>query len=215
MKRLVTSCWVLALCLVLQAQTNAWDRIDILCVVRDAQGHPVTNLTKDRLQVLDAGESRPILEFSRPTDRPQIETVTNGPNLYQDAYLAIMRTFRDSSQRRILVIEDTSPLRSSSPVTPARRWELIFFAERRGVVVYVVGDRGDLRLAAMAEETGGRVVASERDIQADLAAEYHLVAQPSPHAPDAGTFHTLEVRAGSHLRVQAPRSYYITPPWKD
>ena len=213
MKRLVASCWVPALCLLLQAQTNDWDRIDILCVVRDAQGHPVTNLTKDRLQVLDAGESRPILELSRPTDRPQIETVTNGPNLYQDAYLAIMRTFRDSSQRRILVIEDKPPLRASR-LTPARRWELILFAERRGVVVYVLGGDGG-PLTEMALETGGRVVASERAIQADLAAEYHIVAQPSQHAPNAGTFHLLEVRAGALLRVQAPRSYYITPPWKD
>jgi hypothetical protein len=213
-KRLVTSCGALALCLLLQAQTNDWDRIDILCVVRDAQGHPVTNLTKDRLEILDAGEARPILKFSRPTDRPQIERVANGPNLYQDAYLAIMRTFRESSQRRILVIEDQPPHRSPSTVTAARRWELIFLAERRGVVVYVLGGDGGT-LTDMALETGGRAVASERDIQGDLAVEYHIVGQPSPHATGTGTFHTLEVRAGSTLRVQAPRSYYIAPPWKD
>ena len=212
MKRL--GLWFFAMCLVLQAQTSNWNRIDILCIVRDAQGRPVTNLSKDRFQILDAGESRAILEFSRPTDRPQIETVSDGPNIYQDVYLAIMRKFSNSGQRKILVIEDKPTLRNPNPLPLVRRWELILLAERRGVIVYVLASGKDAPSADIAEQTGGRVVASERDIHADLAAEYRIVAQPPPHHAIAGAFNAVEVRAGG-LRVQAPHSYYITPPWAD
>ena len=223
MKRrgLVASCLgFLALCLVLQAQKKVdWNRIDILCLVRDAQGRPVTNVTKDHWQILDAGESRAILEFSRPTDRPQIETVSNSPNLYQDAYQAIWRKLGDSTKRKILVIDDRTPLGTATPLTVERHWELIFLSERRSVVIYVLGNRAHLAgtpLADMAEQTGGRVAASELEIQADLDAQYHIVAQPAEHGPKVGLFHTLEVRVSTKgLRVQAPHSYYITPPWPD
>ena len=163
-----------------------WNRIDILCVIRDAQGRPVTNMTKDRVQLLAAGEPRRILEFSRATDQPQIETIALGPTLYQDAYQAIMRKFSDSTRRKILVIKAPQ---MAVTLTTERRWELVFMAQRRGVVIYVDRGAADLAgsaLAALAEETGGRVVASERDIQADLAAQYHIVAEPPPHDPGTG-----------------------------
>jgi hypothetical protein len=210
-KRLVLSC-VLVSCLV-QAQQTSWNRIDILCVIRDAQGRPVTNLTRNRLQVLGAGEPRVIFEFSRPRDQPQIETVANGPNLYPDAYLAINRKFTDSNRRKILVIEDRAA--AADTLTVVRRWELIFMAERLGVVIYVVRGRACTALAALAEETGGRVVQSERDVQADLAAQYRIVAQAPPHDRIAGAYQTLEVRVATPgLRVQAPHNFYITPPWE-
>jgi hypothetical protein len=220
-KRVASGWWFLALCLVLQAQTNGWDRINILCLVRDSQGRPLTNLTKDRFEIVDAGVSRAILEFSRPNDHPQIETIANGPNLYHDGYRAIWRTFGPTTNRKILVIDDRPPLGTAIGTTPSgltseRRWELIFLAERRGVVIYLLANSSlaGTPLAAMAEETGGRVAASEHDIQADLAAQYHIVAEPPPHGPTAGAFHALEVRVGG-LRVQAPHSFYITPPWAE
>jgi hypothetical protein len=206
------------LCLV-QAQTADWDRIDFLCVIRDAQGRPVTNVTKDRLQVRSAGEPRAILEFSRPADQPQIETITNGPNVYQDAYFDIMRKFTDSERRKILVIEDRPLAAGVLPptLTVVRRWELIFLAERRGVVIYI--ERGGANpagspLAPLAEETGGRVVTSEREIQADVGAQYRIIAAPPLHDRNAGAYQTLEVRVPPGLRVQAPHNFYITPPWE-
>jgi hypothetical protein len=85
------------------------------------------------------------------------------------------------------------------------------------VVIYVeraVASGAAASLAALAEETGGRVVASEREIQADLAAEYRIVAAPPRHDKNAGAYQTLEVRiATPGLHVQAPHNFYITPPW--
>ena len=206
MKRLVAS----ALFLVMYLPAQAWDRIDFFCVIRDAQGRSVTNLTKDRVQILSAGEPRAILEFSHPTDQPWIETIASGPNIYADTYRAIARTFAGSDRRKILVIE----AQRASALTEVRRWELIFLAERRGVIIYVVSGATGSTLAPLAEETGGRVVASASEIQADLAAQYHIVAQAPPHAPKAGAYQTLEIRIGAGgLHAQAPRSFYITPPW--
>jgi hypothetical protein len=206
-KRLVP----LFLCVMLHAA--GWNRIDILCVIRDAQGRPVTNVTKDRVQLLAAGEPRRILEFSRATDQPQIETITLGPNVYQDAYQAIMRKFSDPTRRKILVIEEKLSPGSLTPLPLVWRWELIFLAERRGVIIYVLSHSDRLQpLADLAEETGGSVVLSERALQAELAAQYRIVAEP-PHDPGTGAYNTLEVRADG-LRAQAPHNLYITPPWE-
>ncbi|GEM_PF-5093600 len=199
------------------ARDNAWDRIDIYCVVRDAQGRAVTNLAKDRFQVFEAGTPRPIRQMARADAPPIVVHITSSENLYSDAYEILWRTFDRRPVRKILVV---SALAGAPPaaLTTVRRWELDFFAESRGSMIYVVGDPGRLahtELVALAEETGGRVVASERDVQDDLAAQYHIVADPSPHGGSriaAGVFHTLEVRVAG-ANVQAPRSFYLTPIW--
>jgi hypothetical protein len=213
----------LSLAICLHAQPGNWNRIDVLCVVRDAHSRPIANLTKDRFQVLDGGETRSILEFSRAVDQPQIETVVNGSSLYADAYFAIWRKLAASQRRKILVLDDRRPVGSGTGVppvslTPERQWELILMAERRHVVIYVLGDTRitGTPLGNIAAQTGGRVVTSERELRADLDAQYHIVAQPSAHGADTGVFRSLEVRvsaAGS--QVQAPHAYYITPPWSD
>ena len=46
-----------------------------------------------------------------------------------------------------------------------------------------------------------------------FVAEPGLVAVPAQLQPGAGRFQALEIRAPKGLQVQAPRDYYIAPPW--
>lgn len=179
--------------------TPAWDQIDILCVVRDAQGRALTNLTQDRFQVFDAGEARPITAFARATGKAHIITIDNP----EGAYLAIMRQFNDADDRKVLIISGEN----KTPFTTQHNWELILLALRTHVTIYGAG--------GLATATGGRPTASLREIQADLDAEYRIVATPLPHGVDAGLYHALDVRVSGGARVQAPRSYYMAPPWDD
>src|SRR5436853_4245883 len=82
------------------AQNPPWEQIRILCVVRDAQGRPVKNLTQDRFEILEAGESRPIRQFAPHPDKPEILTIDNLDSLY----LAVDRQFSRTAKRKVVVI---------------------------------------------------------------------------------------------------------------
>ena len=187
-----------------------WDRIDVHCVVRDAAGRPASNLRAEQLQVFDAGELRPVISVIRETEPPDIVRIDNPASLYPDALLAITRRFQESSTRKILVISGLH----SGAMAAERRWELVLLALRLHVVVYGIGP-ADNTVVALAEETGGRIAPNWNAIQADLDAQYHIVATPLPHAPGTGLLHQLEIRAPQGWRVQAPRNYYIAPPWDE
>ena len=203
---------VFLLSFALAFEAGAWNRIDFLCIVRDAQGRPVSNLSQNSFHVLDNGAERPIVEFSHPStqasNKPSIETIDG--LTYLGAYRAIFRDLPGKDGRRILLITGTD----RETMVDARRWELAFLALREHVVIYGAGPASKT-VTALAEETGGRVVASQRDFDSDLAAQYHIVATPSRRAEETGTFHELQVVVNGRegLKVQAPRNYYIVPPW--
>lgn len=186
---------------------SSWDRIDILCVVRDAAGRRVTNLRPGQLHAFDAAEPRPILAIARDTSPPDIVRVDRPESLYQEVYLAIMRRFSEDSRRRILVIAGGR----SDAVTEVLRWELALLALRQHVVIYGTGE-SSATVAWLAEETGGRI-ASWPDIQSDLDAQYRLVISPHPLGTGVGRFHPLELRGPNGWTVQAPRDYNLAPPW--
>ena len=196
--------------LLLALALASWNQIDVLCVVRDAAGRPATNLRAGQLQVFDAGEPRPILSLTRDKTKPEVIRLENPGSLSDDVYLAVMRRFSESSARKILVISGSHPDR----VTDVRRWELAFLALRLHVVIYGMGE-SDATVTNLATETGGRVAPSWTGIQADLDAQYRLVASPTPLQADTGRFHALEIRAPKGWHVQAPRDYYIVPPIRE
>jgi hypothetical protein len=186
----------------------SWNQIDVLCVVRDAAGRPAANLRADQFQVFDAGEQRPVLSLARDNTKPEVIRLENPASLYDDVYLAVMRRFDTNSARKILVISGRHP----DQVTDVRRWELAFLALRQHVVIFGLGP-SDSTVTSLAAETGGRVAPSWAAIQADLDAQYRIVASPTQLPPNTGRFHALEIRAPKGFNVQAPRDYYITPPW--
>ncbi len=192
------------------AADAAWSRIDFLAVIRDHAGRPVTTLRAAQIQISDGSVPRPVLSAARDNSRLEIIRLDNLQSLYKEAHLAIARRFADSSPRKVLVISG----RHRDTISEARRLELVFIALRLHVTVFAIG-AADPTMVKLAEDTGGRLARDLPDVQRDLDAQVRIVASTLPHQEGIGQYHRLELRLPAGLRAQAPRAYYITPPWDE
>jgi hypothetical protein len=183
----------------------SWNRIEFQCVIEGAAP------TKESLLVLDEGQRREIDSLEHDTSTPQIITISNPQSLYKDAYSALDRRFRNdpATTRKILILSGSH----GDMVPEVRRWELAFLALRRHVIIYGVGP-SDATVKALAEETGGRVVPSIREFNADLKIMYRVIIRLPSSAVPMGAFHSLRLKVGCDPVQAAPLHYYVTPPWE-
>ncbi|MEZ5314149.1 MAG: VWA domain-containing protein [Thermoanaerobaculia bacterium] len=142
-----------------------------------------------------------------------------GNTALHDAILFSLYQLKGVRGRRAIVLlsdgDDTSSLVGYD--------DALEFARRSGTAIYTIGlDIGKTqmtvrgKLEKLSSETGGRsfFVSKASDlagvygeIERELRSQYLLAFAPTPQAK-SGVFAPVEVRAGSGLKVRAPRGYY-------